>query len=56
MGTCITCITCDKPLKGERLVLKFQLLRLAWCEACAMGEEATLILAGLAERKRIDLW
>ena len=46
-----TCITCDKPLAGERLVLKFQMLRLAFCEACCMGEEATKILAGLVERR-----
>ena len=46
-----TCITCEKPLANERLVLRFQILRLAFCEACMMGDEATRILAGLAERR-----
>ena len=46
-----TCITCDKPLANERLVLRFQMLRLAFCEACSMGERVTKILAGLVERR-----
>ena len=52
----MTCITCDKPLKGEKIVLIFQMLKMGFCEACMMGEEATKILAGLAERRRVDLW
>ena len=47
-----SCITCNKPLEQERVILKFALLEIAFCEDCSMGEEATKILAGLVERKR----
>ena len=50
------CADCRKSLAREQIVLAFQLLKIAFCEQCSMGERATQILAGQAERRMTDGW
>lgn len=54
----MTCVTCNKPLAKERAALVFESVpgKIGWCEEHMHSEEATKVLAGLAERRRVDLW